>query len=82
MLMLNVTICKFLLAGHGTLTVQTPSIRCREEKHIRLSVFFLLETGIYISSQARVRVTLRPFARHQKIKYNSTTQLHIPQIAV
>ena len=40
MLMLNVTICKFLLAGHGTLTVQTPSIRCRKEKHTQSSVFF------------------------------------------
>ncbi len=40
---------------------------------------FLLETGIYISSQARVRVTLRPFARHQKIKYNSRTIVHCPK---
>lgn len=38
-----------------------------------------LETGIYISSRARVRVTLRPFARHQKIKYNSRTIVHFPK---
>ena len=52
MLMLNVTICKFLLAGHGNLTVQTPSIRCRKEKTHSNECVFLLETGIYISSQA------------------------------
>ncbi len=52
MLILNVTICKFLLAGHGNLTVQTPSIRCRKEKTHSIECVFLLETGIYISSQA------------------------------
>ena len=52
MLMLNVTICKFLLGGHGNLTVQTPSIRCRKEKTHSNECVFLLETGIYISSQA------------------------------
>ena len=82
MLILNVTICNPFLAGHGKQTVQTPSIRCRKEKTHSIECVFLLETGIYISSQARVRVTLRPFARHQKIKYNSTTQLRIPQIAL
>ena len=52
MLMLNVTICNFLLAGHGNLTVQTPSSRCRKEKTHSFECVFLLETGIYISSQA------------------------------
>ena len=80
MLMLNVTICKFLLAGHGTLTVQTPSIRCRKEKTHSFECVFLLETGIYISFQARVRVTLRPFARHQKTKYNSPRNRAFPKM--
>ena len=43
-------------------------------------MFFHLETGIYISSQARVRVTLRPFARHQKIKYNSPRNCAFPKM--
>ena len=80
MLMLNVTICKFLLAGHGKQTVQTPSIRCRKEKTHSIECVFLLETGIYISSQARVRVTLRHFACHQKIKYNSQRNCTFPKL--
>ena len=80
MLMLNVTICKFLLAGHGNLTVQTPSIRCRKEKTHSIECVFLLETGIYISFQARVRVTLRHFACHQKIKYNSPRNCAFPKM--
>lgn len=43
-------ICNFLLAGHGNLTVQTPSIRIRKEKTHSNECVFLLETGIYISS--------------------------------
>ena len=41
-----------LVGGHGKLTVQTPSIRCRKEKTHSNECVFLLETGIYISSQA------------------------------
>ncbi len=80
MLILNVTICKFLLAGHGNLTVQTPSIRCRKEKTHSNECVFLLGTGIYISFQARVRVTLRHFACHQKIKYNSPRNCAFPKM--
>lgn len=80
MLILNVTICNPFLAGHGKQTVQTPSIRCRKEKTHSIECVFLLETGIYISSRARVRVTLRPFARHQKIKYNSPRNCAFPKM--
>ena len=41
---------------------------------------FVLETGIYISSPARVRVTLRHFACHQKIKYNSPRNCAFPKL--
>ena len=45
-----------------------------------MSVFFLLKTGIYISSQARVLVTLRPFCLSYKTMKYYQHNLQITQI--